>query len=196
MAVAKIWDQGTSSWIPALLGAQGPTGPSGSNGPTGPSTLIVSATAPTDTSILWADTTDAGDASIPAGGTAGQALVKVDSTNYNTQWASIPLDTPLVNVLTPTATSANLDMSSIHNTYLTHALSGNMTYTTSNRSAGKSVTIRVSAGASSRTLSFPAWVFVGNSAPSSIAANKVGVLTVTFFGSADTDAVAAWAVSP
>jgi len=196
MAVAKIWDQNTSTWVPALIGAQGPTGPTGLVGPTGPETVVVSATAPVNTDVLWADTSDPGDASIPPGGTAGQALVKIDSSNYNTQWLSIALDTPVVTTLTPTTGTVNLDFSSVHNKYLTHALTGNVSYTTSNRSAGKSVTIRITSGASSRTLAFPSWVFIGGAAPSSIASNKTGVLTVTFFGSADTDAVAAWAVQP
>lgn len=47
-------------------GATGPTGPTGAIGPTGPT----GATGP----------------GVASGGTAGQVLSKIDSTNYNTQW--------------------------------------------------------------------------------------------------------------
>jgi hypothetical protein len=44
-----------------------------------------------------------------------------------------------------------------------------------------------------RTLTFPAWKFVG-AKPSDQAASKIGILTITAFGTADTDIVAAYAV--
>lgn len=194
MAVAKIWDPISEAWVPALIGAQGPTGPTGDTGPVGPVAVAVSSTPPVDTSILWADTSDPGENVIPPGGTAGQALIKIDSSNYNTTWGSIPSDTPTVSALTPTTGTVNLDFSTVHNKYLTHDLSGNVTYTASNKSAGKTVTIRVKSNGSLRTLIFPDWVFVGNVEPATIASNKTAILTVTYFGSADHEAVAAWAV--
>lgn len=196
MAVAKIYDSGSASWIPAIIGAQGPTGPSGEAGPAGPASLEISATPPEDTTVLWADTSDPGDNVIPPGGTAGQALLKVDGTNYNTTWGNIPSETPIVQALTPTTGFVNLDFSNVHNKYLTHDLTGDVTYTTSNVSAGKTVTIRVKANGAQRLLVFPSWVFVGNLEPASIASGKTAILTVTFFGGADHDAVAAWAVEP
>ena len=47
-------------------GATGPTGPTGATGPAGPG--------------------------VAAGGTTGQALVKIDGTDYNVQWADIAVD--------------------------------------------------------------------------------------------------------
>jgi len=77
----------------------------------------------------------------------------------------------------------------------TGALTGNITFATSNRAAGRSVTVRVVNGATLRTLTFPGdWVFVG-AKPADIAADAVGILTITAFGTADSDVVAAWAVS-
>lgn len=58
-------------------GATGPTGPAGATGPTGP-TGPAGPTGPTG----------ATGAGVPAGGTTGQALVKIDGTDYNTQWAT------------------------------------------------------------------------------------------------------------
>jgi hypothetical protein len=74
------------------------------------------------------------------------------------------------------------------------ALTGAVTYTASNYEAGRSVTIRVTNGATLRTLAFPTnWKFVG-AKPASIAVSKVGILTVTSFGTTEADCVAAWAV--
>ncbi len=73
-------------------------------------------------------------------------------------------------------------------------LSGDVTFTTSELASGRSVTVRVENGGTLRTLAFPAdWVFVGRK-PADIEADKIGILTVTAFGSADEDCVAAFAV--
>lgn len=78
--------------------------------------------------------------------------------------------------------------------YQTISLTGNLTLTTSNRGAGKSVSVRLIGDGSIRTLTFPAgWVFVGSAAPASLAANKVAILNLTGFGGADTDVIAAYA---
>jgi hypothetical protein len=80
--------------------------------------------------------------------------------------------------------------------FQTVTLTGNITFTTSNRAAGRSKTIRIVGDSSLRTLSFPGWTFVGAAAPASLAANKDAILTITAFGTADTDIVAAYAVEP
>jgi hypothetical protein len=53
-------------WLESLVGPQGPEGPQGEIGPQGP----IGLTGP----------------GVPVGGTAGQILTKIDSTNYNTFW--------------------------------------------------------------------------------------------------------------
>lgn len=79
--------------------------------------------------------------------------------------------------------------------YRSLTLAGNVTFTTSNRGAPKTVTIRIIADASTRNITVPAgWTFVGGTAPANIAANKVGILTVTCFGTNDSDCVYAYAV--
>jgi predicted RecA/RadA family phage recombinase len=104
--------------------------------------------------------------------------------------------TPTVGSSLSTTGTVNLDMAALNDTYQSISATGNITFTTSNRAAGRSVTIRIVAGASSRDFTFPSWKFLTTTAPASIAANKTGVLTVTFFGTDDADAVAAWAVEP
>jgi len=92
------------------------------------------------------------------------------------------------------AGTTDLDMDG--NGFQTVTLTGNVTFTTSNRAAGRCKTIRIVGDTSSRTLTFPSWTFVGAAAPTSLAANKDAILTITAFGTADTDIVAAYAVEP
>jgi microcystin-dependent protein len=63
MTRLKAYNPATSQWEPLVTGGQGPIGPQGEQGETG-------ATGP----------------GVAEGGTAGQVLAKVDSTNYNTEW--------------------------------------------------------------------------------------------------------------
>lgn len=94
------------------------------------------------------------------------------------------------------AATVNLDMAALAGLYRTLTLTGNVTFTTSNLAAGRAVVIRLLPGASARTLAFPAdWVFLG-AVPTTLAGDKTAVLSVTFFGAADTDAVVAYAVQP
>jgi hypothetical protein len=87
--------------------------------------------------------------------------------------------------------TVNLDFSS--DRVVTRAASGAVTFTASNYTAGNSVSVRIVAGGASRNLTFPAgWKFV-SAKPTSLASGKVGVLAVTSFGTAEADAVAAWA---
>ena len=75
----------------------------------------------------------------------------------------------------------------------TISISAATTFTTSNRAIGKSKTIKITTDGTLRTLTFPAWKFVG-AKPADQAASKIGILTITSFGTADTDIVAAYAV--
>jgi hypothetical protein len=75
----------------------------------------------------------------------------------------------------------------------TITLTGDVTFTTSNRAAERTVTLRIIGDSSERTLTFPSWVFVGTE-PATIAADKTAILTLTAFGTADTDIIAAYAV--
>ena len=75
----------------------------------------------------------------------------------------------------------------------TISISADTTFTTSNLAAGKSKTIKITTDGTLRTLTFPAWKFVG-SKPANQAASKVGILTLTSFGTTDADCVAAYAV--
>lgn len=78
----------------------------------------------------------------------------------------------------------------------TLALTGNLTLTTSNRAAGRRVSVVITADASLRTLTFPAWKFLGAAAPADIAAGKTGLLELHSTGTTDAAVIAHWTVEP
>jgi hypothetical protein len=57
-------------------------------GPKGEPGIVASASEPSDTDVIWLDTDEEPDVPVPAGGTTGQILSKVDSADYNTQWVT------------------------------------------------------------------------------------------------------------
>lgn len=80
--------------------------------------------------------------------------------------------------------------------FKTVVLTGAVTFASANLVAGKTATIRITGGASSRNYTFPAgWVFV-MTAPTALAANKTGLLILRSFGTADANVVAWYAVQP
>jgi hypothetical protein len=78
----------------------------------------------------------------------------------------------------------------------TVTLTGDITFTTSSKASGLYTTVRVVGDGSNRTLAFPGtWVWVGSVAPTTLVANKVGVLSLICFGATDADVVASWVSS-
>ena len=77
---------------------------------------------------------------------------------------------------------------------LSRVATGDVAFEGSGYTPGRSVTVRVFAGAEQRNLTFPPdWKFVSFK-PSVIAQDKVGILAVTAFGVGEADAIAVWAV--
>lgn len=133
------------------------------------------------TSTTEATTGGAGSLTTAGGIYAAKAVV---ANRYENQHST----------LTYSATT-NLDFATTSLRTLT--LTNNVTFTTSNLAAGRSMVIRILPGAASRTFTFPAgWVFLGSPAPSFVEAGKTAVLSLTAFGSADTDVVASYAAQP
>lgn len=76
----------------------------------------------------------------------------------------------------------------------TRSANGNITITASGYTIGSTKTLFIACDGTARTLTFPSsWIWVG-SKPSSILANRTGVLTVTSLGTAEANAVASWVV--
>jgi hypothetical protein len=76
---------------PGRQGEQGVAGPAGATGEPG---VVISPTEPDDLDVLWADTSEVGDAVLPLGGVAGQSLVKVSGDDYDTTWSAGSASSP------------------------------------------------------------------------------------------------------
>lgn len=75
-------------------------------------------------------------------------------------------------------------------------MTNNTTFTGSQLGAGKAVAVKIFAGTTNYTLTFPAWTFLGAAAPTLLASNKTAVLSLTAFDGNITNVVAAWAAQP
>ena len=94
--------------------------------------------------------------------------------------------------------STALDFDPAIPAYRTGTVTGALTFTTTNLAAGRGMSVRLdnSASGSARNLTFPAgWTWLAGSAPAEIEANKVGIISLVSYGSADADVVAAWSYS-
>lgn len=80
--------------------------------------------------------------------------------------------------------------------YQTVTLNGDATFSSSNLAAGRNVSVKILCDGSTRNLNFPSWIFVGSAAPTTIAANKTAILSVTSYSTTDGSVVAAYAVEP
>lgn len=74
----------------------------------------------------------------------------------------------------------------------TISLTGAISFTTTNRAAGKSILLNITADGTNRAFTFPAWVFVGT-APTEIAADKTAMLHLTCLGTTEASIVASYA---
>ena len=85
-----------------------------------------------------------------------------------------------------TTGSVALDFSTLVGTRQSITASGNITFTTSNLAAGRGFELRIGAGGSTRTLTWPAWVAFGAALPTSLASGAT--LIVSLFANSTTDA--------
>jgi hypothetical protein len=79
-------------------GVAGEAGAPGEKGDTGDTGIVISPTEPDATDVLWADTSEVGDAVVPVGGTTGQSLVKASDADYDSEWATLELEPKAVPV--------------------------------------------------------------------------------------------------
>ena len=94
------------------------------------------------------------------------------------------------------AATVDLDITALNNSWNLIYLTGNILFTTSNRASGRTVVVQLFCDATARNLAFPAgWTFVSDK-PSSIAANKTAILSLSFTGTADGNCIAAHKAQP
>lgn len=110
--------------------------------------------------------------------------------------ATGPFTTRTVNTGLGTTGTVNIDMTSLHGNIIWIVATGNITFTTSNMVSGKEVTIIIDAGASTRTITYPAWVAIGAPLITSLPAGKRLVVSVTCLDTTTANMTAASSVQP
>lgn len=91
----------------------------------------------------------------------------------------------------------NIQFADLGSPYMQITVGANLTFTGSGMSAGLGRSIQLIGSGGPWTLTFPAgWKFLGSAAPTDIADGATGVLSLTAFGSNESDVVAAYAVTP
>lgn len=108
-------------------------------------------------------------------------LTLVSATRYETVISAISY-----------SSTTTLDFST--NNFQTITLTGDITFNTSNLTSGRAKQVIIAAGASTRTITFPSWVWLGTGAPSSLAANKSALLTLISTSTTDGAVYATWTV--
>jgi hypothetical protein len=129
------------------------------------------------------------------GAVANEAQQRTDAvTSINTTISNLSTtvtnSTPEFVELTSNTIACNFSRDRI----LTRTASGNITFTGTAYTAGKTVTVRVvTPNSTARTLTFPdGWRWV-SFMPTSLAGNRTGILSAMAFGTAADQVVAAWA---
>ena len=101
------------------------------------------------------------------------------------------------NGLDSPAYAASVPLDFLGKPVVTVTLAGDIEFTTTNRTAGYTVTVRIVCDGTDRNFTWPVgWTWLSITAPATITASKVAVLSITAFGANDTDVVAAYAVEP
>jgi len=141
--------------------------------------------------LRWRDSTNTEQVPLTrAGNLANLANPATALVNIGGQAAVFPVAT-----ITYAAT-VDLDVTALNNTWNIISLTGNISFTTSNRASGRTVVVQLNCDATARNLTFPAaWTFIGDK-PSSIAASKVAILSLCFTGTADTNCIAGYKAQP
>jgi hypothetical protein len=96
------------------------------------------------------------------------------------------------------AASITLDFDPALSPYQKVTLAGDLTLLSpsSNLGGGRALSLLIIGDGSTRTLTFPAWSFLGSAAPATLAAGKKAVLSLTSYGALDADVIAAYAAVP
>jgi hypothetical protein len=96
------------------------------------------------------------------------------------------------------AASITLDFDPALSPYQEVTLAGDLTLLSpsANLGGGRALSLLIIGDGSTRTLTFPAWSFLGSAAPATLAAGKKAVLSLTSYGALDSDIIAAYAAVP
>lgn len=94
-----------------------------------------------------------------------------------------------------TSGTVNLDLATLTGIPQFITATGDLTFTTSNRAAGRDLELRIAAGGAARSLTWPAWVAFGAALPTSLDSGKVLRVAISCWGTDDANIDAAAVVS-
>lgn len=95
------------------------------------------------------------------------------------------LSNQVVGTALGTTGTVDLNLATLTGTLQTITATGNITFTTSNRAAGRWLELRIAAGGSARTLTWPSWVAFGAALPTSLASGAVLRVAISCTGTTD-----------
>ncbi len=122
---------------------------------------------------------------------AGEVLKETTIGGIRVRIATVQIGTGL-----GTTGSVNLDFAALVGTLQTITATGNITFTASNMAIGRTFELEIAAGASSRTLAWPAaWVALGAALPLSLASGEILCVAVRSNSTTEASVRAAAAVS-
>jgi hypothetical protein len=127
---------------------------------------------------------------LPVGGTTGQVFKKNSSTNFDASFTNL-LGSGTESTTTGTI---NVDLTP-GKEFDSVTLTGNPTFNTANRANGLFKSVRIDSNGANRTLAFNAsWKWLGTdfSAGTTLLSGKIAVLSLTCYGTAETDIVAVY----
>lgn len=140
----------------------------------------VAMTVPTGLSVSGSPITSSGTLAVTL---AGGYVIPTQATLDAKQGLASTVGTSL-----GTTGTVNLDLAALTGTIQTITLTGDPTFTTSNRAAGRKFELRLAAGGATRTVTWPAgWVAFGAALPTSIASGTVLRVAIECLGTADTN---------
>ena len=91
-----------------------------------------------------------------------------------------------------TPDTASIDVDPALPVYKEITLANDTDFSTANLGDGRGASVKIEAGASARSLTWPAWSWLGVNAPTTLDANETGFLSIVAYGATDADVVAAW----
>lgn len=120
-------------------------------------------------------------------------LVEVDQAITDMEGAYLPAS--LVEVSQIVTSDGAVDINFAGTGYREQSITGNVDYTASGYTAGKTITVKIATDTVERNVTFDAaWKFVSEK-PELIPADQTAILTLTAFGTTADSCVAAWAVT-
>jgi hypothetical protein len=141
-----------------------------------------------------------GEGTAPTGSAAVGKLWATSAADARPYWLddtgqSYNLTLDRFETITPvsgTPDTASIDVDPALPIYKEITLANDTAFSAANLGNGRGASVKIEAGAAARSLTWPAWTWLGVNAPTDLDANETGFLSIVAYGATDADVVAAW----